>query len=184
MTEAVIRDRIESKLTMKLRTEEEKRKCGGLALPDKKMYAIDKIVRKKLQEKSGEANYSDLIDPIVNERYDVMGLGPGPDEAEEPSVKVEETKGEPSHTESRDISSQKAAVPETQKTSDAVPPEPEQETHQESESSIKRLTYEEWLDKKEAEAQYWKLLVEAEREEMIRMEEQKQQEKLEMEEQK
>lgn len=181
-----MKERLEAKIANELKNKSEKLKTGGLSLPRHKLYIIDKMVRKKLQEKSGEpGGYSELVDPLVNEKYDVLGLGPGPDEVEEPSAKIEETKGPQSPFESKDVG-------ESHKNHDLVLVEPTQEQiqanpeekSQGAETSSKKITFDEWLYKKEAETKYWKLLLEAEKEELKRMEEEKEREKQELTEQK
>jgi len=174
-TEAEMRERKEKKLDKISKAELTKKKFDGLDIPPEKLRAIEKTVRRKLAEMPSNLEnqeYSNLADPLVNKKYDVLGLGPGPDETEEPSAKNEEIKGNVEISESKE---------EIQKTENKIEDVVIGQT-QENQNNIskKSITYDEWLLKKEAEESYWRRVVQAEKEEQKKLEEQKKQEEEEI----
>jgi len=183
-----MRERVTAKLMKTLKNEEEKSHFGGVTLPENKLYLIDKMVRRKLQDKLQDGNYSDLIDPLVNEKYEVLGLGQGPDEAENPSLNVDT--GKPEERKGGDRSNvspaneSKEGQKDMQKINEIIDTAEEKERKRQEASREKGQTYEEWLYRKEAEGKYLKMLLEAEKEELRKMEEEKEEEKKVFEEQK
>ncbi len=180
-----MKERTVERQIKELQDERARKKYGEVTLPQEKLYAIDKIVRKKLLEKPQEVNYSELIDPAVNEKYDVLGLGPGPDEEDqEPGTTNQAKEPESSNLSPPKDASQDAHLSQQQHSGDVSKQGQNQGTEEEEEENAKRISFEEWLYKKEAESKYWKLLLTAENEEMKKMDEEKLQEKQALEDQK
>lgn len=163
-----------------LRQEDIKQKHGNINLPHEKAYMIDKVIRKKLQEKANDIDYSEFIAPIINEKYEDIGLAPGTSELENASSHANQEKKEDvkvSQTNSNINESKDINQKLSQKVQEMIGSE---ETKEEG----GQLTFEEWVKKKEAEEKLRKHLVEIEKEELKKLEEEKEEQKQNFEKQK
>ncbi len=157
--------------------EETKQKLGGIELPPEKLYMIDKVVRKKLQEHLQENINVDELDPAARDAYDPLESEPGP--AEQP--KPEETKG----NETSNASPEPESKDFNQKLMQKIDAQIDSEANKtESRGQEHRLAYEEWLQVKEIGERFRQQLIESEIQELRHAEEQRLQERQEQDERK
>lgn len=158
--------------------EETKQKLGGIELPPDKLYMIDKVVRKKLQEHL-QFNASEL-DPAANARYDPLesvpepGAGGSRSGPAEPQ-KLEGAKGPETANGSREPESKDFNQKLMQKVEGHIEGEADSEAREQEHG----LTYDEWLELKREGERLRQQLIESEMQEQRHAEEQRLQERQE-----
>lgn len=171
--DSLMKDRKGFETIDKLKQQDINKLYGNVSLSQEKTYMIDKMIRRKLLEKSADINYSELIAPIINDKgEDLQNEGSNSEDKSFPveTEKKEESKvPEISNNDSKDINQKLASRINAISSSEK------------SKENKKGISYEEWMKKKEAEEKLRKHMIELEKQEMQRYEEQKLREKEELE---
>ena len=152
VTEAELKDRNNFKRLKDFESKIEQRKFNGLNIPKTKIFEMDRMIKNKLKNEGFEIHYTDFIDPLA----DIPELDADLSKLEEPSQYVEDIKKMKSTT-CRGCSKVKLM-------------------YYIAKGIEKKITYEEWLDRKNAEEAYWKKALEIEKQEQAQVELKKQQE--------
>ena len=146
VTEAEIKDRNNFKRLKDFESKIEQRKFNGLNIPKTKIFEMDRMIKNKLKNEGFEIHYTDFIDPLA----DIPELDADLSKLEEPSQYVEDIKKMKSTTR-RGCSKVKLM-------------------YYIAKGIEKKITYEEWLDRKNAEEAYWKKALEIEKQEQAQVE--------------